>query len=158
MAFAYTGDCLDMVYLRFLERGLTYETLDFFTYAPTETMAHIDALVIPKDARHADLAREFINFLLIPDNAWLNNRDIGYLPPLEQVYDMIVNQKAPNVSEDSYLYFEETVEEMFWRENWAKAIQAIEPREGMDLTPFSYFETEDINRLNNIVNNIKVSK
>ena len=40
----------------------------------------------------------------------------------------------------------------------SKAIQAIEPREGMDLTPFSYFETEDINRLNNIVNNIKVSK
>ena len=71
---------------------------------------------------------------------------------------MIVNQKAPNVSEDSYLYFPETEEEMFWRENWAKAIQAIEPREGMDLTPFSYFETEDINRLNNIVNNIKVSK
>ena len=49
-------------------------------------------------------------------------------------------------------------EEIFWRENWAKAIKAIEPREGMDLTPFSYFETEDINRLNNVVNNIKVSK
>jgi spermidine/putrescine-binding protein len=159
MAFAYTGDCLDMVYLRFLERGLTYETLDFFTYAPTETMAHIDALVIPKNARHADLARKFINFLLIPDNAWLNNRDIGYLPPLQQVYDMIVTKSAPDVSKDSYLYFDATEEEeMFWRENWAKAIQAIEPREGMDLTPFSYFETEDINRLNNIVNNIKVSK
>ena len=159
MAFAYTGDCLDMVYLRFLERGLTYETLDFFTYAPTETMAHIDALVIPKNARHADLARKFINFLLVPENAWLNNRDIGYLPPLQQVYDMIVNKQGPNVSEDSYLYFDANdPEEMFWRENWAKAIRAIEPREGMDLTPFSYFETEDINKLNNIVNNIKVSK
>ena len=71
---------------------------------------------------------------------------------------MIVNEQAPVVSEDSYLYFEATPEELFWRANWAKAIQAIEPREGMDLTPFSYFETEDINRLNNVVNNIKVSK
>ena len=61
-------------------------------------------------------------------------------------------------NKDTYLYFPETEEEMFWRENWSKAIQAIEPREGMDLTPFSYFETEDINTLNNIVNNIKVSK
>ena len=158
MAFAYTGDCLDMVYLRFLERGLSFEELDFFTYAPTETMAHIDSLVIPKNARHADLARKFINFLLIPENAWLNNRDIGYIPPLKEVYNMIVNCEAPNVAEDSYLYFPATEEEMFWRENWSKAIQAIEPREGMDLTPFSYFETEDINRLNNIINNIKVSK
>lgn len=157
IAFAYTGDCLDMVYLRFLDRGLTFEELDFFTYAPTSTMAHIDSLVIPKNARHADLARKFINFLLIPENAWLNNRDIGYIPPLKEVYNMIVNEQAPVVSEDSYLYFEATPEELFWRANWSKAIQAIEPREGMDLVPFSYFETTDINRLNNVVNNIKVS-
>lgn len=159
MAFAYTGDCLDMVYLRFIDRGYTFEDLDFFTYAPTETMAHIDTLVIPHNARHVELARKFINFLLIPENAWLNNRDIGYLPPLQQVYDMIVNKQGPVVDEDSYLYFDANdPEEIFWRENWAKAIKAIEPREGMDLTPFSYFETEDINRLNNVVNNIKVSK
>ena len=148
-----------MVYLRFIDRGYTFEDLDFFTYAPTETMAHIDTLVIPHNARHADLARKFINFLLIPENAWLNNRDIGYLPPLQQVYNMIVNKQGPNVEEDSYLYFDATdPDEIFWRENWAKAIMAIEPREGMDLTQFSYFETEDINRLNNVVNNIKVSK
>jgi hypothetical protein len=70
---------------------------------------------------------------------------------------MIVNEKAPDVPEDSYLYFKATPEEVFWRANWAKAIQAIQPREGMDLVPFSYFETTDINDLNNVVNNIKVS-
>ena len=158
IAFAYTGDCLDMAYLRFIERGLSFEELDFFTYAPQVTMAHIDSLVIPKNARHANLARKFINFLLIPDNAWLNNRDIGYLPPLNQVYDMIINKKAPNVDPSSYLYFEETSNEMFWRTNWAKAIKNTVPRQNMDLIPFSYFETEDINKLTNVVNNIKVSK
>lgn len=157
LAFAYTGDCLDMAYLRFTERGVSFEDLDFFTYAPQVTIAHIDTLVIPTNARHADLARKFINFLLQPDNAWLNNRDIGYLPPLQQVYDMIVEMRAPNVSEDSYLYFEETAEELFWRENWAKAIKAIEPRANMELTPFSYFDTEDINKLQNVVNNVKIS-
>ncbi len=157
LAFAYTGDCLDMAYLRFTERGKTFEELDFFTYAPQVTMAHIDTLVIPTNARHADLARKFINFLLQPDNAWLNNRDIGYLPPLQQVYDMIVEERAPIVDEDSYLYFEATAEELFWRENWAKAIKAIEPRKNMELTPFSYFETDDINDLQNVVNNVKVS-
>lgn len=157
LAFAYTGDCLDMAYLRFTERGVSFEDLDFFTYAPQVTIAHIDTLVIPTNARHADLARKFINFLLQPDNAWLNNRDIGYLPPLQQVYDMIVEERAPIVDKDSYLYFEETAEELFWRANWAKAIKAIEPRDKMDLTPFSYFETEDINKLQNVVNNVKVS-
>ena len=38
------------------------------------------------------------------------------------------------------------------------AVTASEkPRDGMDLVPFSYFETTDINDLNNVVNNIKVS-
>lgn len=157
LAFAYTGDCLDMAYLRFTERGVSFEDLDFFTYAPQVTIAHIDTLVIPTNARHADLARKFINFLLQPENAWLNNRDIGYLPPLQQVYDMIVEMRAPEVSEDSYLYFEETAEELFWRENWAKAIKAIEPRANMELTPFSYLDTEDINKLQNVVNNVKIS-
>ena len=164
IAFAYTGDCLDMVYLRFLDRGYTFEEIDFFTYAPTSTMAHIDSLVIPKNARHADLARKFINFLLDPNNAWLNNRDIGYIPPLKEVYNMIINQEAPAtdmhgnlITEGHYLYFEATEEELFWRENWAKALQATKPRDGMDLVPFSYFETTEINSLNNVVNNIKVS-
>ena len=164
IAFAYTGDCLDMVYLRFLDRGYTFEEIDFFTYAPTSTMAHIDSLVIPKNARHADLARKFINFLLDPNNAWLNNRDIGYIPPLKEVYNMIVNQEAPVtdmhgnlITEGHYLYFEATEDELFWRENWAKALQATKPRDGMDLVPFSYFTTTEINNLNNVVNNIKVS-
>ena len=164
IAFAYTGDCLDMVYLRFLDRGYTFEEIDFFTYAPTSTMAHIDSLVIPKNARHADLARKFINFLLDPNNAWLNNRDIGYIPPLKEVYNMIINEESPVtdmhgnlITEGHYLYFEATEEELFWRENWAKALQATKPRDGMDLVPFSYFETTEINSLNNVVNNIKVS-
>lgn len=158
LAFAYTGDCLDMAYLRFKDRNISFEELDFFTYTPQITMAHIDSLVIPKNARHADLAREFINFLLDPNNAWLNNRDIGYLPPLQEVYNMIINESGPQVSKDSYLYFELTDKERFWRTNWAKALKASLPREGMQLYPLTYFDTEDINELTNIVNNIKVSK
>ena len=105
-----------------------------------------------------------ISFLLDPNNAWLNNRDIGYIPPLKEVYNMIVNQEAPVtdmhgnlITEGHYLYFEATEDELFWRENWAKALQATKPRDGMDLVPFSYFTTTEINNLNNVVNNIKVS-
>lgn len=160
IAFSYTGDCLDMVYLRILD-GMTFEeivTTDFYTYTPSVTPAHIDTLVIPSNARHVDLAHEFIDFLLDPVACWYNNRDIGYCAPLKETYRMIVNAESP--AEDSWAYVERDEEELFWLENWAKTIATTFPvdAEGKSIkkgTPMSFFDNEDLKKLNNIVNNIK---
>ena len=160
IAFAYTGDCLDMIYQE-VQDGLEFEEVEFNTYTPELTMAHIDTLVIPHNSRHVDLALEFINFLLEPENAWLNNRDIGYCPPLKAVYNMIVNEEGPT-NPESVAYFELTDEEIHWRRNWAKIIKQTFPidEQGKSLKegiPFSYFDSSDIKIINNIVNNIKAN-
>lgn len=156
IAFAYTGDCLDMCYLRFKDGIADFETLDFFVYVPEVTMAHIDTLVIPKDARHVDLAHKFLEFLQQPENVWLNARDVGYCPPLQEVYDWIISGKGPETGS----YSELTEEEVRWRANWGKTLSAAFPvlEDGVTSaksgTPFSYFENNEIKQLQNVLNNI----
>ncbi len=163
IAFAYTGDCLDMVYLK-IQDGAEFEDVEFYTYTPKVTMAHVDTLVIPKNARHVDLAHKFMDFLLIKEYSWYNNRDIGYCPILKSVYDMILNEESPDPELYPTCYVEEDEEELHWKRNWAKAIKATFPVADFangDYTslkvgiPFSYFENTDIKKLTNCVNNVK---
>ncbi len=165
IAFAYTGDCLDMVYLSILD-GNKLEDVEFYTYTPSVTMAHVDTLVIPKNARHVDLAHDFMNFLLDKNYSWYNNRDIGYCPVLKSVYDMILNEESPNKDEYPTCYVEEDEDELFWKHNWRLAIEKTFPvvdHANGDYTsvktgiPFSYFENSDIKKLTNAVNNVKTS-
>lgn len=170
IAFAYTGDCIDMVYLKIQgdegEAGVNFEDVEFYTYTPNVTMAHVDTLVIPKNSRHVDLAHKFMNFLLTPEYAWYNNRDIGYCPPLRSVYDMIASKSSPDPDKFPTCYVEETEDEVHWKENWSKVLQQTFPIadwEHGDYTslktgiPFSYFENTDIKKLTNAVNNVKTS-
>ena len=120
IAFAYTGDCIDMVYLSILD-GNEFEDVEFYTYTPNLTMAHVDTLVIPKNARHVDLAHAFMDFLLTPEYSWYNNRDIGYCPILKSVYAMILNQQSPDKDKFPTCYVEEDEDELHWKRNWAKA-------------------------------------
>ena len=157
-----------MVYLKIQgddgEAGVDFEDVEFYTYTPNLTMAHVDTLVIPANSRHVDLAHKFLNFLLIPEYSWYNNRDIGYCPVLRSVYDIIVSKSSPDKDLFPSCYVEEDEEELHWKENWAKAIIKtfpVQDWEHGDYTsvktgiPFSYFENTDIKKLTNTVNNVK---
>lgn len=160
IAFTYTGDCLDMTYIRIKENSENFEDLDFYVYVPKNTPAHVDTLVIPANSRHLDLAHKFLDFLLEPENSWLNTRDVGYCPPLQEVYDMIVNDIDIDENGPVYMGIELDEEEIHWRRNWAKAMMTTFPidENGKSIilgTPMSYFENEELKLLNNIINNVK---
>ncbi len=107
MAFTYTGDYLDRLYIQ-LEEGktLTQVQAEFDIYIPETTMVFIDAMVIPNTAKNIDGAHQFINFLLDPEVVALNSEVVGYATALEEAYDIIVayvNDPDP------------------WKKNWATA-------------------------------------
>ncbi|MBM7454093.1 spermidine/putrescine-binding protein [Acholeplasma morum] len=145
MAFTYTGDFLDMLYTR-LDAGDTLEDITFDIYIPQNTIAFMDALVIPKKARHVDAAHEFIDFLLRPEIAYLNASAIGYATPLQKSYDLIV----------SHLGDEDT-----WLNQWAYANQTYYPLPlETDVvkykgTPLANIDQDWIDKITTMVNNVK---
>jgi spermidine/putrescine-binding protein len=90
LAFVYTGDLLDTLYTD-LGEGKTLEEIQYDIYIPDNTIAFLDSFVIPKKARHVELAHKFIDFFLDPINAYDNASIIGYCTPLVNAYQMIVN-------------------------------------------------------------------
>jgi spermidine/putrescine-binding protein len=107
MAFTYTGDYLDRLYIQ-LEEGKTLAQVQalFDIYIPETTMVFIDAMVIPDTAKNIDGAHQFINFLLDPEVVALNSEVVGYATALEEAYDIIV----------SYVNDPDP-----WKKNWATA-------------------------------------
>lgn len=109
MAFAYTGDYLDRLYIQ-LDDGRTLEEVqsDFNIYIPETTMVFLDSMVIPNTAKNIEAAHKFMNFLLDPANVALNAEVVGYAAPLEEAFSIIVG------------YVDSTDP---WRSNWALANQ-----------------------------------
>jgi spermidine/putrescine-binding protein len=68
MAFTYTGDYLDRLYIQ-LDEGKSLEQVraNFDIYIPENTLVFIDGMVIPKTAKNIDGAHQFINYLLDPE-------------------------------------------------------------------------------------------
>ena len=95
VAFVWTGDFLDMFYTA-LADGEAYDDITYNIFIPDTTLAFMDAFVIPKNARHVDLAHEFINFFLDPRVAYDNASVIGYATPLQNTYEMIVDYVGEN--------------------------------------------------------------
>jgi spermidine/putrescine-binding protein len=91
MAFTYTGDYLDRLYIQLAE-GKTLEEVraEFDIYIPYNTLVFIDAMVIPDTAEHVDRAHQFINYLLDPEVVALNSEVVGYATALEEAYDIII--------------------------------------------------------------------
>ncbi len=92
MAFAYTGDYLDRLYIQ-LEDGRSLEEIqaDFNIYIPDPTIVFLDNMVIPYTATNLDAAHKFINFLLDPEIMALNAESVGYAVPTEEAYDVIIS-------------------------------------------------------------------
>ncbi len=107
MAFVYTGDYLDRLYIQ-LDEGKTLAEVqaEFNIYIPETALVFLDNMVIPYTASNIEGAHQFINFLLDPDVVALNSEVVGYATGLEEAYDIIVS----NVTSDDP-----------WRQAWATA-------------------------------------
>ncbi len=147
LAFMWTGDFLDMLYT-VLEDSTDVASLNFDILIPDNTIAFMDNLVIPKKARHTDLAYKFIDFLLEPNNAYLNANVVGYCTPIQETYDMITNYESDPTNPDD-----------IWLTNFAYAVKKyypILPNKGYKGTVLANVSREYLNKLTNIYNNAKV--
>lgn len=145
--FCYTGDCLDMIYVK-ISDGVALEDMTFDICVPTNTILHMDSLVIPKNARHVELAHAFMNFMLDPDNAYENASVVGYCTPLKQTYSMIVNKVG--ITDDT------SEEDRFWYENWGNTVAKYYPVDDdgnmlISGTVLTYFSKDQLTSLENIV-------
>lgn len=148
LAFVYTGDFLDMLYQEINDEVNPKDISDiaYDIYIPDETIAFMDSFVIPKNARHVDLAHAFINFFLDPQNAYENASVVGYCTPLVESYNMILAGKN---SDDKYL------------QNWALAIEKYYPlpdetwEKPYKGTPLTNFDVNSLTKITNMVNNVK---
>ena len=94
-AFTYVGDFFD-TYLILTEEATTEAEARALTdhigiYVPEDTIAYYDGMVIPTNARNVELAHQFIDFFLDPENAYENSGIVGYTTALQETYDMIYN-------------------------------------------------------------------
>ena len=142
MAFTYTGDYLDRLYIQ-LEEGKTLEEVQalFNIYIPETTMGFLDNLVIPKTSTAIERAHEFINFLLDPEVVALNSEVVGYATALVEAYDLIV---ANEDSDDE------------WYQNWALANLTYYNKDASTtLIPLTTLSADDIDDINTMVDNVR---
>jgi spermidine/putrescine-binding protein len=86
IALVYSGDFFDMLYATLEdELEVTYNL-----HVPNTNNIWFDALVIPKTSENVDLAHDFINFMLDPDNAYQNAVDVGYCPTQTSAYEALL--------------------------------------------------------------------
>ena len=143
----WTGDFLDMLYTE-LSDSTDLSSLSFDIIIPDNTVAFMDNLVITKKARHVDLAYKFIDFLLDPENAYLNANVVGYCTPLQETYDMITKYESDPSNPDN-----------IWLTNFANAVKTyypILPNKGYKGTVLANISRDYLNKLTNVYNNAKV--
>ena len=142
MAFVYTGDYLDRLYIQ-LDTGKTIDEVrtDFDLYIPSTTMVFVDAMVIPNTATNISGAHQFINFLLDPNNAALNAEVVGYAVATEEAFDIILGEMD---SEDA------------WQRNWAIANSIYYDMEVQrTYYPLTTLNPDDIDSINTMIQNVK---
>jgi spermidine/putrescine-binding protein len=145
LAFVWTGDFLDMYYQQ-LDIDPDTSKINFDIYIPEDTIAFMDGLAIPKNARNVDLAHKFIDFMLRPEMAYLNASVVGYCTPVLGAYNQIVDY----VGDDA------------WLSAWAAANIKYYPKPApTDLvqfkgTPLANLTRDYLAQINTMVNNVKV--
>jgi len=143
LAFVYTGDFLDMLYIKLETNRL--EDITFDIYIPEETIAFMDCFIIPKKTRHVDAAHLFVDFFLRPEIAYLNASVVGYCTPLRASYEMITSYAGDDP----------------WLSSWAYANRKYYPlpEEGAEKqfsgTPLSNLDKNFLRKINIMVNNVK---
>jgi spermidine/putrescine transport system substrate-binding protein len=93
IAFTYVGDFFDTFLILSEDATTEAEALEatdhIGVFVPENTIAFFDGMIIPKDAKNVDLAHQFIDWFLDPDNAYENSGIVGYTTALQSVYDTI---------------------------------------------------------------------
>ncbi|MDR2828822.1 MAG: extracellular solute-binding protein [Acholeplasmatales bacterium] len=156
LAYTWTGDMLDMLYMQ-LDEGKTLDEMTFDIVIPSNPIAFMDAFVIPTKARNVDLAHKFIDFFLDPVNAYENASTVGYCTPVLKTYNWIINPLK--AEEDGII--ESYVDDKEWLDNWAYANNkyyplnsAVSPFTGIAL---SNFDQSVIDKINQMINQVKAS-
>lgn len=144
LAFLYTGDFLDTLYID-LDNGKKLEELTYDIHIPNDTIAFMDAFVIPKKSRNVDNAHKFIDFFLNYENAYENASVVGYATPLLNSYNEIVNYKGDDE----------------WLNTWAyankKYYPIIEGERTYQGIPLKNTSNDNIDKINRMINNVKTS-
>lgn len=161
LAFVYTGDFLDQLYIE-LQNGTLLEDIKFDIYIPEKTIAFMDNLVIPRRARHVKLAHQFINFMIEEGNAYLNSSVVGYCTPYQDAYKMIVDYQQIDKS-----WWEAFDNDETWLRSWSYAIQTYYPvLNNTDNNNVNFKGTvlsnkkltnDDLTAITNMVNNAKAN-
>ncbi|MGD9887228.1 MAG: extracellular solute-binding protein [Bacilli bacterium] len=145
LAFVWTGDFLD-VYYQQLDIDPDPSKVQFDIYIPEDTIAFMDGLAIPKNARNVELAHKFIDFMLRPAMAYLNASVVGYCTPVLNAYNQIVEYQGDDP----------------WLNAWAAANLKYYPKPlptdpvQFKGTPLSNLTRDYLASINTMVNNVKV--
>lgn len=142
IAFTYTGDYLDRLYLQLAE-GRTIEEVqaEFNIYIPDQTLGFMDLLVIPKTSKQVDMAHEFINYMLDPSIVAQNAEVVGYAVAFVEAYDIIMSYLDSN--DQTY-------------KNWAQAYQLYyDMYSEQTYIPLTVLSTQDIDLINTMIDNLK---
>lgn len=105
IALVYSGDFFDMLYASMEDE----DEIKYNMIVPDTNNIWFDAMVIPKTAQNIDLAHEFINFMLDPENAYENAQAIGYCPPLTSAYQAMLDNEDYADIITTYPYYPGTV-------------------------------------------------
>ncbi|MBU0997270.1 MAG: extracellular solute-binding protein [Firmicutes bacterium] len=141
MAFVYTGDYLDRLYIQ-LDEGKTLAEVqaDFNIFIPETALVFIDNMVIPYTSENIEGAHQFINFLLDPEIVALNSEVVGYATGLEEAYDIIVSNVT---SEDP------------WRQAWATAnLTYYNKDRAGTYTPMTALDPDAIDAINTMIETV----
>jgi spermidine/putrescine-binding protein len=149
LAFTYTGDLLDMLYMQ-LDEGKPLSDITFDIVIPDKTIAFSDNFVIPKKARHVELAHKFIDFFLDPENAYINASTVGYCTPVLSAYNKIINYVDDPSNADND-----------WLNNWAYANKKYYPilpstsAVNFKGKPLQSIDQNIIDKINQMINQVK---
>ncbi|MGE0003326.1 MAG: extracellular solute-binding protein, partial [Candidatus Izemoplasmatales bacterium] len=142
MAFVYTGDYLDRLYIQ-LDEGKTIEEVqaEFDILIPDPALVFVDNLVIPYTAENLEGAHAFINYLLDPEVVALNSEVVGYATGLEEAYDLIV---ANIDNEDP------------WYSAWAQANMTYYNKDQVrTYIPMTAFDPADLDAIITMINTVR---
>lgn len=94
LGFVYSGDATYII--------SENENMDF--YLPEEgTNLWYDAMVIPKNAEHVELAHEFMNFITTYENALANSSYVGYTSPNLQAKEELYGEGGDYEGIEAYI-------------------------------------------------------
>jgi spermidine/putrescine transport system permease protein len=120
MAIVYSGDA---AYIMSENENMRY-------FEPQQgTNLWIDGMVIMKESQNPDLAHEFIDFMLRPENAKSNSEMVGYTSPIKSVFDELYGttykgndayMPRQNYSNDEFFRYQDADTKRYCAELWTK--------------------------------------